>query len=108
MDITPGPSSVNSLRAQLSRRTAVLRTNTAAGPEIAISGLSNFGQPYEGNETYREDHADIADTYSWNRGRHLIQAGGALNYIHESVVNRNGEGGLFVFAREFSWRRTIQ
>lgn len=96
--MTAGPNSVNNLRTQVSRRTAVLRTNAAAGPEIAIYGLANFGQPYQGNQTYREDHADIADTYSWNRGRHLIQMGGALTYIHEDSVNRNGEGGLFVFA----------
>ncbi len=92
------PNLVNNLRVQVSRRHAVLRTNATTGPEIVIAGLVNFGQPYQGNEMYREDHADIADTYSWNRGRHLIQTGGALTYIHEEAVNRSGEAGLFVFA----------
>jgi hypothetical protein len=95
---TANPNSVNNLRTQVSRRRAVLRTNVATGPEVAISGLANFGQAYQGNETYRENHADIADTYSWNHGGQLIQAGGAVTYIREDAVNRNGEGGLFVFA----------
>ncbi len=94
---TPRPEVVNTLRVQISRRSAVLRTNQPSGPEMVINGLADFGQPYQGNQTYREDHADAADTYSWNRGRHLIQAGAALTYVHESVVNRNGEGGLFLF-----------
>lgn len=95
--LTATPDSVNTLRAQISRRNAVLRTGVTTGPEIIITGQADFGQPYQGNQTYREDHADLGDTYSWNHGRHLVQAGAASTYVHESTVNRYGEGGLFVF-----------
>ncbi len=95
--LTAGPDAVNQLRAQMSRRSAALRPNQTAGPEMVIDGLADFGQPYQGSLTYREEHADAADTYSWNRGRHLVQMGAAVNYVHESAVNRYGEGGLWLF-----------
>jgi hypothetical protein len=96
--LTASPEVANELRAQVSRRSAVLRTNQAAGPEMIVDGLADFGQPYQGNLEYREDHADAADTYSWNRGRHLVQMGGTLTYVHEDAVNRYGQGGLFLFS----------
>ena len=94
---TARPNAVNQLRTQLSRRDAVLRPNEDSGPEIVINGLADFGQPYQGSQDYREDHADVSDTYSWSLGRHLVQTGGAVNDIHESTVNRYGQGGLFLF-----------
>lgn len=95
---TVAPDAVNSLRAQVSRRDAVLRTVDSTGPEMIIAGLADFDQPYQGNQTYREDHADASDTYSWNRGRNLIQAGATMSLVRESTVNPGGEGGLFLFA----------
>ena len=94
---TARPNAVNQLRAQLSRRDAVLRPNEESGPEIVINGLADLGQPYQGSQHYREDHADITDTYSWSLGRHVVQMGGAVNDVHESTVNRYGQGGLFLF-----------
>ncbi len=94
---TASPNAVNELRAQVSRRDAVLRPNQGMGPEMIVNGLADFGQPYFGNENYRDTHADVTDTFSWNHGRHLIQAGGAAAYVHDGVENFNGEGGLFVF-----------
>lgn len=91
------PDTTNNFRTQVSERRAVLRTNEADGPEMMIDGLADFGQPYRGNLSYTERHADATDTVSWNRGAHLIQAGVALTYVHESAVNRDGQGGLFVF-----------
>jgi hypothetical protein len=94
---TARPNAVNELRAQISRRDAVLRPNEESGPAMIIAGLADFGQPYQGSQNYREDHADVADTYSWSLGRHLVQMGGAVNYVHENTVNQYGEGGLFLF-----------
>lgn len=91
------PDTSNNFRAQVSDRRAVLRTNESAGPEMMIVGLADFGQPYQGNLSYTERHVDAADAASWNRGAHLIQAGVAFNDVHENTVNRNGEGGLFIF-----------
>jgi hypothetical protein len=95
---TASPTAVNELRAQVSRRDALLRPNQGSGPEMIVNGLADFGQPYFGNESYIDSHADLSDTFSWNHGRHLIQAGGATTYIHDSVTNFNGEGGVFVFS----------
>ena len=95
---TPRADSVNELRSQFSRRNAVTRPNLEVGPEMIVDGVADFGRPYAANLAYREDHADIVDTYSWNRGRHLVQIGGAMNYVHESAVSHYGEGGLFIFS----------
>ena len=93
----PGPEAVNSLRAQFARRQMVLRPNQASGPEMLVPGLAYIGRPYDGDLSYREDHAGAADTYSRTRSSHLIQMGAAVNDVRENVVNRYGEGALFLF-----------
>jgi hypothetical protein len=91
-------NAINAFRAQFSQRNAVLRSNQSSGPEMVIDGLVDFGRSYQGNQNHNEKHGDAADTYSWNRGKHLLQAGGAVTYVHESTLDEITDGGLFVFA----------
>jgi len=57
-----GSGGVGDLRFQAATRHAVLRTNDAADPEIDINGLVDFGQPYAGNSSRRENHYQTSYT----------------------------------------------
>ena len=90
-------NAVNSVRFQVSTRRAVLRTADQIGPEINIAGLVDFGRPYDGNDTRRENHYELADVTSVAKGRHLISFGADLDWIRENVSAHDGFGALYVF-----------
>lgn len=90
-------NALNSVRFQVSTRRAVLQTADQIGPEISIAGLIDFGRPYNGNEKRREDHYELADVASLAKGRHLINFGGDLDWIHENVSAYDGFGAVYIF-----------
>jgi hypothetical protein len=90
-------SALNSVRFQVSTRRATLRTADQTGPEISIAGLIGFGRPYDGNEKRRENHYEFADVASVAKGRHLVNFGGDLDWIHESVSADEGFGSVYIF-----------
>jgi hypothetical protein len=92
------PRSVGDLRFQFADRSAVLRTNDAAGPGITIAGLVQFGRPYDGNGQRTEKHSQITYTYSHSIGRHLWKAGVTVNHVHDQVSMADGFGGTYIFA----------
>ena len=90
-------SALNTVRFQVSTRRAVLRTTDQTGPEISIAGLIDFGRPYDGNDKRRENHYEFADVASLAKGRHLINLGGDLDWIHENVSAYDGFGAVYIF-----------
>ena len=94
---TISPASVNDFRFQIARRHATQRTNETTGPEIQISGLVDFGRPYQGNDGRTEDHYEGTDTLSWNRGAHLLKAGAVVNRVNLDAHAPDEFGGVFVF-----------
>jgi Carboxypeptidase regulatory-like domain/TonB dependent receptor len=90
-------NALNSVRFQVSTRKSSLRTTDQIGPEVSIAGLINFGRPYDGNEKRRENHYEFADVASLARGRHLINFGGDLDWIHENVSAYDGFGAVYIF-----------
>jgi hypothetical protein len=90
-------NALNSVRFQVSTRRAVLRTADQIGPEINIAGLVDFGRHYDGNDTRRENHYELADVTSVAKGRHLISFGADLDWIRENVSAHDGFGALYVF-----------
>lgn len=90
-------TALNSLRFEVSTRRAVLRTTDQAGPEIAIAGLVDFGRPYSGNESRRENHYELSDVASIAKGRHMVSFGGDLDWIRERVSAFDGFGGVYIF-----------
>jgi len=91
------PQSVGDLRFQIADRRAVLRTNDVAGPGIDITGLVDFGRPYDGNGRRTEMHDQLTYTYSQNIGHHLWKAGAIVNHVHENAAVADGFGGLYIF-----------
>jgi len=94
---TLSPSTVNDLRFQIARRNAALRTNDSTGPQIDIAGLLNFGRPYEGNDSRVENHYEGSDTFSWNRGAHLLKAGAVVNRVTLNSYAPDGFGSVYLF-----------
>jgi len=90
-------NAINSVRFQVSTRRAALRTTDQIGPEITIAGLIDFGRPYDGNEKRRENHYELADVASLAKGRHLINFGGDVDWIHENVSAYDGFGAVYIF-----------
>lgn len=90
-------NALNSIRFQMSTSRAVLRTTDEIGPEITIAGLIDFGRPYDGNSKRRENHYEFADVASFAKGRHLINFGGDLDWIHENVSADDGFGAVYIF-----------
>jgi hypothetical protein len=90
-------TALNSVRFQVSTRRAVLRTADQIGPEIRIAGLIDFGRPYDGNGKRRENHYELADVASLAKGRHLINFGGDVDWIHENVSAYDGFGAAYIF-----------
>lgn len=90
-------TSINSVRFQVSTRRAVLRTADQIGPGISIAGLIDFGRPYEGNERRRENHYELNDVASTEKGRHLLSFGADLDWIREKVAAYDGFGAVYIF-----------
>ena len=92
------PHSVGDLRLQYADRSAVTRTNDAVGPEVEISGLVNFGRPYEGNGSRTERHEQATYTWSYAAGNHLWKAGATMNRANLDAAEADGFGGLLLYA----------
>ena len=88
---------IGDLRFQAATRHAVLRTNDATGPGIDIVGLVDFGQPYAGNSSRRENHYQVSYTYLRTKGRHQWKAGGTVNRVSSRATVLDGFGGLYLF-----------
>lgn len=92
------PQSVGDLRVQFADRSAVTRTNDAIGPGYYISGVMDFGRPYEGNGSRDERHDQATYTYSYATGHHLLKAGAAVNHVHLDAAEADGFGGIYLYA----------
>ncbi|MDQ2842934.1 MAG: TonB-dependent receptor, partial [Acidobacteriota bacterium] len=88
---------VNSLRFELSQRRAVERTGEPGTPGVLIPGTVLFGTPFEGNSRRFETHVDGEDTFLFERGHHLFEAGIGVEHVKLRAQVLNGFSGLFVF-----------
>jgi hypothetical protein len=94
---TFGGSRVNSLRFELSLRRAVERTENPSTPGVLIPGVALFGTPFEGNSRRFETHVDGEDSFLFERGHHLFQAGIGVEHVALRAQVLDGFSGLFVF-----------
>ena len=92
-----GPTVLNSVSVQISRRAQVLRTTDQTGPGIDIAGLVQFGRPFSGNSARTEDHYEVLDSSSVMRGRHLLKFGVDFDHIRESAAIGDGFGAYYIF-----------
>ncbi|HYL96277.1 MAG TPA: TonB-dependent receptor, partial [Terriglobales bacterium] len=97
LDSVPSTTAINALGWQVSTRRAVLRTTDQTGPGIDIAGLVQFGTPYAGNSRRRENHYEVNDVASLQRGRHLLKLGADADRITENLNVGDGFGGIYIF-----------
>lgn len=88
---------VNSLRFQVSTRKAVLKTRDQVGPEVVVAGLVDFGRAYDGNSRRRENHYELSDVASMQKGAHLISYGADVDWIREKISAYDGFGAVYIF-----------
>lgn len=92
-----GSQAVGDLRFQAATRHAVLRTNDAAGPEIDIAGIVDFGRPFAGPGERRENHYQAGYTYTRTMGKHVWKAGAEINRVRLRASAEDGFGGVYLF-----------
>ncbi len=92
-----GGARVNSLRFELSQRRAVERAGESGSPGVSIPGVALFGTPFEGNNRRFETHVDGEETFLFERGHHLFQAGIGVEHVALRAQVLDGFSGLFVF-----------
>lgn len=92
-----GKNAFSSLRFQISTRRAVLQTGDQVGPEIVVAGLVEFGRPYEGNDRRRENHYELSDVASIQKGAQLISFGGDVDWVRERASAYDGFGAVYIF-----------
>lgn len=94
---TVSTTALNKFSFELAQRRAVTRTGLSTGPGVLIPGVALFGTPYSGNSRRYETHLEFANALSLQRGHHLLQLGGRINYIALRSSVLDGSQGLYVF-----------
>lgn len=91
------PTTVNELHVQAATRRAELRTGTRSGPGISVPGLVEFGTPFAGNGVRHENHFEMDESLTQQRGSHLLKAGFGVENVRLRAAIRDGFQGLYVF-----------
>lgn len=83
-----GGSAVNELRAQIAYRGQSNNrfAGSGTGPALVIPGVANFGGPVDVGFVYQETTPELADNFSYNRGRHSWKFGVDLRPIRDTQV----------------------
>ena len=95
-DSTPKSNIVNNVRFQWGMDNEITGANTG-GPSIGIANVMTYGMP---NALPRPGFPDerrwqVADTLSWNIGKHTVKFGVDVNEIHETAINLFQGGGIY-------------
>lgn len=79
---------VNELRFQWGRDFEVDTTNSP-GPSISLLNIASYGETSAlPRPAFPDEHrVQIADNFSWVKGRHLVKMGVDFNFIHELLIN---------------------
>jgi hypothetical protein len=88
-----GASQLNELRVQFARRHQFRTTSANAGtcPAILVTGIAAFGCPLDGTQSagfdFNQKIWQVADNFTWIRGRHSFKAGLDLQFVSDDRVN---------------------
>ncbi len=76
-------------------------------PQITINGVGGwvFGMPNFLNRSAFPDERrnQVADTFAWNRGKHLIKFGLDINHVHDSEINLFTGFGAYLYNTRVDW-----
>jgi hypothetical protein len=88
-----GGSRLNELRVQFARRHQFRTASENSGtcPAILVTGIAAFGCPLDGTQAggfdFNQKIWQVADNFTWIRGRHSLKAGIDLQFIADDRVN---------------------
>lgn len=76
-------------------------------PQITINGVGGwvFGMPnFLNRPAFPEERRNqIADTFAWSRGKHLIKFGFDINHVHDTEVNLFSGFGAYTYSTRVDW-----
>jgi outer membrane receptor protein involved in Fe transport len=76
-------------------------------PQITINGVGGwvFGMPnFLNRPQYPEERRNqVADTFAWSRGKHLIKFGFDANHVHDSEINLFTGFGAYSYTTRVDW-----
>jgi hypothetical protein len=85
-----GSTMLNELRVQFAHRHQSRTTNalSGTGPALTISGVANFGGPYQGAQDadfdFKQNIWQVVDNFTWLVGDHSIKTGFDLQFVGDS------------------------
>ena len=90
---------VNELRVAYGRSVGQLPAEAqTVTPRFNINGVINLGE-YQAFEQGRLFNTyQLADAFSWQRGRHALRFGADVRYIQDQSTNVSGGRGIYTFA----------
>ena len=100
-------STINEVRAQVSRSGLVAPINDAIGPAVNISGVANFGTSTSAPTGRDLNLVEIADTLTWQRGAHVIKAGGDWLYNRVNITFPGALQGVYTFTSLPNFQRGV-
>jgi len=85
-----GGTMLNELRVQYAHRHQSRATNdlSGSGPAVTISGIANFGGPYQGAQDaefdFKQNIWQVIDNFTFLRGNHSFKTGFDLQFVQDS------------------------
>jgi hypothetical protein len=97
LNSTFSPSTVNEFNFNYGRRSSQFRSQNGEAVAFNISGTAFIGRELFSPVQRVEERYQIRDTFSWNKGHHLIKVGGDYNWINIDALFELNFAGLFNF-----------
>ena len=95
---TTASASVNEFRAQATRSRLAAPPNDVIGPAVTISGVASFGTSTTSPTGRDLDVYEIADSYTMQRGNHLLKTGGTFLYERLDIEFPGALQGIYAFS----------
>ena len=95
---TTATASVNEFRAQATRSRLSAPPNDVIGPAVTISGVASFGTSTTSPTGRDLDVYEASDSYTMQRGNHLVKAGATFLYERLNVEFPGALQGVYAFS----------
>jgi len=103
-DATLTPTLLNNIRFQWAVDKEIAGANSG-GPSVSVTNVTTYGMPNAlPRSAFPDEHRfQVADTLSWQKGRHQIKVGYDINVIHEVLINLFQGGGIYSYTSFNNW-----
>ena len=102
-----GPRAMNEVRVQYTHSRLGAPGNDLVGPAVGISGVANFGASSSSPTGRDLDVLQLADTYTLQRGSHLLKVGADVLLNRVSILFPGALPGSYTFSNLANFDRGI-